>query len=71
MEGQGGGPVPGSGQLPAGDAQRVIRAVPRQECLRGVGAAAGGGEAGEPGPLHRDQGHHGPDHRGWSLHPRD
>ena len=51
--------------------ERLLRAVPREERLRGVRGAAGRGEAGEHEPLQRDQGHHGPDHRGREIHPRD
>merc|ERR1719357_1748856 len=40
-------------------------------CLRGDHAPAGGGPQREQDSLQRDQGHHGPDQRGWTLHPRD
>ena len=41
----GGGPEPGPGQLPEGDEELLLRALPHQERLRGVRFAAGGGEA--------------------------
>jgi hypothetical protein len=39
----GGGPEPGPGQLPEGDEELLLRALPHQERLRGVSPTARGG----------------------------